>query len=141
MSSPPEGTLDSKKELEKELNLHYERWRQYRKSNRNWDGRLTVATIVLTLIVTILGVEGITVNQEAKKLAIGICGGLVVAIQSIGNAFPVKQRAGKYRLLEAQALSLKTQVTLSSDDELDKELANIRKQLTELIVKSADELQ
>ena len=80
-------------------------WQMLRRINRNWDGGLTVATILLTLTTTIIGVEGLSLDANARKLWIGTCGGLVVAIQSIGNAFPVKQRAGGYRLLYAHKRS------------------------------------
>jgi hypothetical protein len=50
------------------------------------------------------------IDEQAKKITTGILGGVIVAIQSIGNAFPVKQRAGSYRLLQAQGNNLLSDV-------------------------------
>ncbi|MFY7697109.1 MAG: hypothetical protein ACOVQK_12245 [Cyanobium sp.] len=79
-------------------------------SNRNWDAGLTVATSLLTLTTKISGVEGLILDAHRRKIRIGILGGLVVAIQSIGNAFPVKQRAGGNRLLYSQARTRKSKI-------------------------------
>jgi hypothetical protein len=109
-------------------------WQKLRRANRNWDGGLTIATIVLTLTTTIIGIEGIKLDNGARKLWIGVCGGLVVAIQSIGNAFPVKQRAGGYRLLQGQGYALKSQIAyLQSDDEISKVLPNMREEYYKLL--------
>ena len=113
-------------------------WQKLRRINRNWDGGLTVATILLTLTTTIIGVEGLSLDANARKLWIGICGGLVVAIQSIGNAFPVKQRAGGYRLLYAQGLALKSKAGyLSKPDEIMAALPQMRVEYYKLLIEAS----
>lgn len=89
-----------------------------RRINRNWDASLTITTILLTLIITIM--TSLTqINEDNKKIATGILGGVIVAIQSISNAFPVKQRAGSYRLLQAQTNNLLNDVKyIENIDEL-----------------------
>ena len=110
-------------------------WQKLRRINRNWDGGLTVATILLTLTTTIIGVEGLSLDANARKLWIGICGGLVVAIQSIGNAFPVKQRAGGYRLLYALALTLKSKAGyLNKPEEIMAALPQMRDEYYKLLI-------
>jgi hypothetical protein len=113
-------------------------WQKLRRINRNWDGGLTVATILLTLTTTIIGVEGLSLDANARKLWIGICGGLVVAIQSIGNAFPVKQRAGGYRLLYAQGLALKSKAGyLNKPDEIMAALPQMRDEYYKLLIEAS----
>lgn len=113
-------------------------WQRLRRINRNWDGGLTVATILLTLITTIIGVEGLKLDDNARKLWIGICGGLVVAIQSIGNAFPVKQRAGGYRLLYAQGLALKSKAGyLQNPEEIMASLPQMRDEYYKLLIEAS----
>jgi hypothetical protein len=113
-------------------------WQKLRRINRNWDGGLTVATILLTLITTIIGVEGLSLDANARKLWIGICGGLVVAIQSIGNAFPVKQRAGGYRLLYAQGLALNSKAGyLNNPDEITASLPQMRDEYYKLLIEAS----
>lgn len=113
-------------------------WQKLRRINRNWDGGLTVATILLTLTTTIIGVEGLSLDANARKLWIGICGGLVVAIQSIGNAFPVKQRAGGYRLLYAQGLTLKSKAGyLNKPEEIMAALPQMRDEYYKLLIEAS----
>lgn len=121
-----------------EVSASLAEWQKLRRSNRNWDGGLTIATIVLTLTTTIIGIEGIKLDDGARKLWIGVCGGLVVAIQSIGNAFPVKQRAGGYRLLQGQGYALKSKIAyLQSDDEISKSLPNMREEYYKLLTEAS----
>src|SRR6476661_8912489 len=83
------SSLEAKrKDLEKEVKELTQEMTRLRRINRNWDG----------------------IDEQDKKIATGIIGGVIVAIQSIGNAFPVKQRAGAYRILQAQANNLLTDV-------------------------------
>ena len=82
---------------------------QLRRINRSWDASLTITTIILTLVITLVSTFE-RIDEQDKKVATGIIGGVIVAIQSIGNAFPVKQRAGAYRILQAQANNLLTDV-------------------------------
>jgi hypothetical protein len=129
--------FDSKVELKtfkSELLKSLAEWQRLRRHNRNWDGGLTVATILLTLTTTIVGVEGLKLDDQARKLVIGICGGLVVAIQSIGNAFPVKQRAGGYRLLEGQGYTLRSRSEyLQTEDEIISALPGMREEYYKLL--------
>ncbi|PSB10352.1 hypothetical protein C7B69_21940 [filamentous cyanobacterium Phorm 46] len=97
-----QGLENEVKELTKEMT-------RLRRINRSWDAGLTITTIILTLAITILSTSD-RINEQDKKLATGISGGVIVAIQSIGNAFPVKQRAGSYRILQAQANNLLTDI-------------------------------
>lgn len=100
---------DKRKDLEKEVKELTQEMTRLRRINCNWDGGLTITTIVLTLVITLLSTWD-RIDDQDKKIATGILGGVIVAIQSIGNAFPVKQRAGAYRILQAQANNLLTDV-------------------------------
>lgn len=91
------------KRLYEKISDNHTKWQKLREFNRNCDEGLTVATISLTLFIALLGVEGISIDDNLRKAFIGLSGGVVVAIQSIGNAFPVKQRAGGYQLIQGQA--------------------------------------
>lgn len=129
--------------LKKEIDTNHIKWRGLRRFNRNCDAALTLTTIVLTLVTTILGVEGISLgdNDNLRKTLIGISGGLVVAVQSIGNAFPVKQRAGGYQLLQGQAYTLKSRLGyLKGDDEINAKLPQIQEEYYKLI-SEADKLE
>ena len=129
MDESKENT-DSKVELKtfkSELLKSITEWQRLRRLNRNWDGGMTIATVLLTLTTTIVSVEGLKLDDQAQKLVIGVCGGLVVAMQSIGNAFPVKQRAGGYRLLEGQGYSLRSRSEYhQTDDEILSALPGMR---------------
>lgn len=113
-----------RKDLEKEVRELAQEMTRLRRINRNWDASLTITTIVLTLVITLLSTLDRIDNQD-KKIATGIIGGVIVAIQSIGNAFPVKQRAGSYRILQAQANNLLTDIKYVEDRE---ELKSIESQ-------------
>ena len=137
MTEQPEQKVELdtfKKEVSDEL----PKWQKLRRINRSWDGGLTIATIVLTLTTTIIGIEGLKLDDGARKLLIGVCGGLVVAIQSIGNAFPVKQRAGGYRLLYAQGLALMSKAEyLQSPEEIEKTLPQMREEYYKLLIEAS----
>ena len=107
--SSPSSLEEKRKDLEKEVKELTQEMARLRRINRNWDGGLTITTIVLTLIITLLSTWD-RIEEPDKKIATGILGGVIVAIQSIGNAFPVKQRAGAYRILQAPANNLLTDV-------------------------------
>lgn len=122
--------MDSSKQgnLEKEIADFTLEVSRLRTINRNWDAGLTIATIILTLAITIL-VTLDQINEQDKKIVTGILGGVIVAIQSISNAFPVKQRAGTYRLLQAQASNLLSDVKYL---EVPEELKTIESQFLQL---------
>jgi hypothetical protein len=105
---------DKRKNLEEDIKQLTQEVTQLRRINRNWDGALTITTIILTLVITLLSTFD-RIDEQDKKIATGIIGGVIVAIQSIGNAFPVKQRAGSYRVLQAQANNLLTDVKYVED--------------------------
>lgn len=112
-----QSSIDPKrKDLEKEVEKLAQEMTRLRRINRNWDGGLTIATIILTLVITLLSTWE-RIDEQDKKIATGIIGGVIVAIQSIGNAFPVKQRAGSYRILQAQANNLLIDVKDVEDTE------------------------
>ena len=73
--------------------------------NRSWDVGLTAFSIGFALAITVVGLldESKVWN---KKLVTGVLGAGLVAIQSASSSFPVKQRSGGYRLLEAQLINL-----------------------------------
>lgn len=71
--------------------------------NRWWDLGLTSASIALTLIITLIGLSD---DFPKKKIFAGSFGAMLVAIQSVSSTFPVKQRSGGYRMLEAQLVNL-----------------------------------
>lgn len=105
-----QSSIEGKRQaLEEEVKQLTQEMTRLRRINRSWDGGLTITTIVLTLIITLLSTWD-RIDEQDKKIATGIIGGVIVAIQSIGNAFPVKQRAGAYRILQAQANNLLTDV-------------------------------
>jgi hypothetical protein len=105
-----QSSIEGKRQaLEEEIKKLTQEMTGLRRINRSWDAGLTITTIILTLAITILSTSD-GINEQDKKLATGIIGGVIVAIQSIGNAFPVKQRAGSYRILQAQANNLLTDV-------------------------------
>ena len=132
-------TLVKKERLQESITERYRNWKKLRTFNRNCDAALTLTTIILTLVITIIGTEGIQLSDNQRKITTGICGAIVVALNSIGNAFPVKQRAGGYRTLESQALTLNTKLEyLVEPKEIEKELPNIKAQLTDLIMKSVE---
>lgn len=129
---------DELKTFASEVSISLAEWQKLRRVNRNWDGGLTIATIILTLTTTIIGIEGVKLDDGSRKLWIGVCGGLVVAIQSIGNAFPVKQRAGGYRLLQGQGYALKSKIAyLQSDAEISESLPNIREEYYKLLTEAS----
>jgi hypothetical protein len=140
VQQPLDLIVAKKKELLSDIEKQRKDWRHLRNINRNWDGFLTVSTIVLTLFITVIGTDGIKFADNDRKLLTGVMGAIVVAINSIGNAFPVKQRAGGYRTLESQALTLKSKLIYLVDDseEIKKELPNISSQFLELIIKSSE---
>lgn len=129
-----------KERLKRDIIEQQREWRELKIKNRNWDGFLTITTIVLTLFITIVGTDGIHLHENQRKIFTGIAGAIVVAINSIGNAFPVKQRAGGYKTLESQALTLRSRLEYLPDDSknLNEELSNITSQFFELIIKSSE---
>ena len=134
------------KKLKEEIEGKYKQWQKLRRLNRNWDAGLTIATIVFTLFTTILGVEGISMDNKEnqknlRKALIGVSGGIVVAIQSIGNAFPVKQRAGGYQLIQGQAYTLKSRLGyLQQESEIMEKLPQIQEEFYKLVAE-ADKLE
>ena len=123
-----------KEDVQTKIKENSDLWRERRKINRSWDAVLTILTIVLTLAIAVLGTEGVEVNSNLKKASAGTLGAIVVAIQAIGNAFPVKQRAGGYRILEAQAITLENELTVAT---AQSDLLAISKQLNSLILEAA----
>lgn len=123
-----------KEDVQAKIKENSDLWRERRKINRSWDAALTILTIVFTLAIAVLGTEGVEVNSDFKKASAGTLGAIVVAIQAIGNAFPVKQRAGGYRILEAQAITLENELTVATEQS---ELLAISKQLNSLILEAA----
>jgi hypothetical protein len=124
----------NKESLQLQLVERHKEWKKLRRWNRNWDAGITVSTIILTLLMAILAIEGIKVDEDSRKVGVGILGAIVVAIQSIGNGFPVKQRAGGYKTLEAQTITLENDLIFAITSD---ELSNIQKQLNNLILEAA----
>lgn len=96
---------EQRENLEKQIQVLTNEMTRLKRVNRNWDAGLTITTITLTLFITILS-NVHTVRENDRRIITNIIGGIIVAIQSLNNAFPVKQRAGSYRLLQAQANNL-----------------------------------
>ncbi|HAG80885.1 MAG TPA: hypothetical protein DCL61_06865 [Cyanobacteria bacterium UBA12227] len=119
---------EQRKDLESQLKEFTQEMTRLKRINRSWDAGLTITTIILTLAITTLTTLE-PIDEQAKKITTGILGGVIVAIQSIGNAFPVKQRAGSYRLLQAQAKNLLSDVKYLENTD---ELKNIESQFYEL---------
>lgn len=117
-----------RKDLEVQIKEFTQEMTRLRRINRNWDAGLTITTIILTLVITLLTTME-PMDEQAKKISTSILGAVIVAIQSIGNAFPVKQRAGSYRLLQAQAKTLLSDIKYLEDAQ---ELKTIETQFYEL---------
>ncbi|RUT05901.1 hypothetical protein DSM106972_031070 [Dulcicalothrix desertica PCC 7102] len=96
---------EQRENIEKQIEVLTNEMTRLKRVNRNWDAGLTITTIILTLFITILSNVN-TVKENDRRIITNIIGGVIVAIQSLNNAFPVKQRAGSYRLLQAQAGNL-----------------------------------
>jgi hypothetical protein len=104
-----------------------------RRINGSWDASLTITTIILTLMITILTSLN-QIDEQNKKVTTSILGAVIVNIQAIGNAFPVKQKAGSYRLIQAQTSNLLIDVQYVEKME---ELKNISSQFRQLSIESA----
>nr|MDZ8233274.1 hypothetical protein [Nostoc sp. ChiQUE02] len=74
------------------------------------------------------------IDEQNKKVTTSILGAVIVTIQAIGNAFPVKQKAGSYRLLQAQASNLLIDAQYVENME---ELKNLSSQYRQLSIESA----
>jgi hypothetical protein len=102
---------EQRENLERQIEVLTNEMTRLKRVNRNWDAGLTITTITLTLFITIL-TNVHTVKESERRIITNIIGGVIVAIQSLNNAFPVKQRAGSYHLLQAQASNLLLDVNL-----------------------------
>lgn len=121
-----------------QLSASLSEWQKLSRFNRSCDGGLAIATIVPTLTATIIGIEGVNFDDAQRKAWISGFGGLVVAIRSIGNAFPVKERAGGYRLLDGQGYTLKSKIAyLQSAEEISTTLSLIREDYYKLLVEAS----
>ena len=81
--------------------------RKRERINRRWDLGFAITSVVFTLTITIVGIlDEEFIQENPKRLITGILGGGLVAIQSITNSIPLRQRSGGYRVLEAQLSSL-----------------------------------
>ncbi|NEU79436.1 hypothetical protein [Nostoc sp. UIC 10630] len=96
---------DQRKKLQDDIEKLTYHTSRLRRINGSWDASLTITTIILTLMITILASLN-QIDEQNKKVATSILGAVIITIQAIGNAFPVKQKAGSYRLLQAQASNL-----------------------------------
>lgn len=106
------------------------------KINRFWDLGLTIASICLTLGITVSGLLGEeVVGKNQSKILAGSLGALLVAIQSTSRSIPIKQRSGGYRVLEAQLINLEFEFMFmqNNDGKLDdKEIDLITSKLFDL---------
>jgi hypothetical protein len=59
---------DELKTFTSEVATSLAEWQKLRRINRNWDGGLTIATIVLTLTMTIIGIDAQTINRFCMEL-------------------------------------------------------------------------
>ncbi|PMB47166.1 hypothetical protein CEN39_24840 [Fischerella thermalis CCMEE 5201] len=124
---------DQAKNLQNKIEKLTQDMTRLRRINASWDAGLTISTIFLTLIITILASLN-QIDEQNKKVATSVLGAVIVAIQAIGNAFPVKQKAGSYRLLQAQASNLLIDVQYVENIE---ELINISSQFRQLSIEAA----
>jgi hypothetical protein len=124
---------DQAKNLQNKIEKLTQDMTRLRRINASWDAGLTISTIFLTLIITILASLN-QIDEQNKKVATSVLGAVIVAIQAIGNAFPVKQKAGSYRLLQAQASNLLIDVQYVENIE---ELRNISSQFRQLSIEAA----
>ncbi|BAY38323.1 hypothetical protein NIES2111_26700 [Nostoc sp. NIES-2111] len=124
---------NKKEDMYKQIHQFTHHMTRLRRINSSWDASLTITTIVFTLMITILSSVN-QINEEDKKIGTSILGAVIVAIQAIGNAFPVKQKAGSYRLLQAQASNLLIDAQYAENPE---ELKNISSQFRQLSIEAA----
>lgn len=124
---------DQRKSLQNQIEKLTQDTSRLRRINGSWDASLTITTIILTLMITILASLN-QIDEQNKKVTTSILGAVIVTIQAIGNAFPVKQKAGSYRLLQAQASNLLIDVQYVENME---ELKNLSSQFRQLSIESA----
>ncbi|RCJ37909.1 hypothetical protein A6770_14055 [Nostoc minutum NIES-26] len=124
---------DQRKKLQHQIEQLTQDTTRLRRINGSWDAGLTITTILLTLMITILASLN-QIDDQNKKVTTSVLGAVIVAIQAIGNAFPVKQKAGSYRLLQAQASNLLIDVQYVENVE---ELRNISSQFRQLSIEAA----
>jgi hypothetical protein len=93
------GSL-SQANLTTDVTDNYKQWKKLRRLNQGFDVGLTLSTILLTLIVTILGTEGIKLDDNFRKGSIGILGGVIITTQSIATKFGIRKKAEGYRTLK-----------------------------------------
>ncbi|MHC0064209.1 hypothetical protein ACWATR_15130 [Nostoc sp. UIC 10890] len=124
---------DQRKKLQDDIKKLTHHTSRLRRINGSWDASLTITTIILTLMITILASLN-QIDEQNKKVATSVLGAVIITIQAIGNAFPVKQKAGSYRLLQAQASNLLIDAQYVENME---ELKNLSSQYSHLNIESA----
>jgi hypothetical protein len=121
--------------LNSDITVSYQQWKKLRRWNQGLDVGLTLSTILLTLIVTILGTEGIKIDDNFRKGSIGIIGGVIITTQSIATKFGIRKKAEGYRNIEAKALVLQNDLDIAANQN---QLLDIHKKLNDLIMEAAE---
>jgi hypothetical protein len=127
------GSL-SQANLTTDVTDNYKQWKKLRRLNQGFDVGLTLSTILLTLIVTILGTEGIKLDDNFRKGSIGILGGVIITTQSIATKFGIRKKAEGYRNIEAKAIVLQNDLDIAANHD---QLLEIHKKLNDLIMEAA----
>jgi hypothetical protein len=127
------GSL-SQANLNTDVTDNYKQWKKLRRLNQGFDVGLTLSTILLTLIVTILGTEGIKLDDNFRKGSIGIIGGFIITTQSIATKFGIRKKAEGYRNIEAKAIVLQNDLDIAANHD---QLLEIHKKLNDLIMEAA----
>jgi DNA mismatch repair ATPase MutL len=134
--SQPEQEISlaaAKESLGEEINERYEEWEALRTTNQIWHSASAIATILMTVLITLLGAG--VINLPYRKLTIGILGLITILIQFNVSIFLVEQGIAGYKILEEQGSILRDKLESVSTDE---ELIEIREQFENLILESTE---
>jgi DNA mismatch repair ATPase MutL len=134
--SQPEQEISlaaAKESLGEEINERYEEWEALRTTTQIWHSASAIATILMTVLITLLGAG--VINLPYRKLTIGILGLITILIQFNVSIFLVEQGIAGYKILGEQGSILRDKLESVSTDE---ELIEIREQFENLILESTE---
>ncbi len=121
-----------KKILEKAIDESEIQFNKVFKINERWNITLTLANVVLTLLATAFGTLGDSqvISAQTKNILVALFGCSAVAVQSIINNFPVRERARGNRNLRnrtrlLKSYEIKKNLDLAKFNEIEKEYRKI----------------
>jgi DNA mismatch repair ATPase MutL len=123
----------AKESLGEQISERYEEWEALRTTNQIWHSASAIATILMTVLITLLGLG--LIDLPYRKLIIGGLGLITILIQFNVNVFLVEQGIAGYKILEEQGSILRDKLEFVSTDE---ELIEIREQFEDLILESTE---